>query len=119
MTTPASYDLAIYQGDSYDLFFRVKARDTNGVLVYQDLTGSTVKAQYRANAASSTVLLEFSCSLSNQSTTAGGVLVHASAAQTTALAVMTGMWDCQITYPSGDVKTVLRGNVTVTTEITR
>lgn len=119
MTTPATFDISIYQGDSYDLFFRVKARNALGDMVYQDLTGATGKAQVRADKTTATVAAEFTCTLSNQSTTPGGMLLHLAPAATTGLTITAGVWDCQITYSNGDVKTVLAGNVTVTKEVTR
>lgn len=119
MTTPATFDIELYQGDSYDLFFRVKARDNTGSLVYQDLTGCTAKAQIRPNAASTTVSVEMSATISDQTTLTGGVLLHITAVQSAALTITNGVWDVQITYPSGDVRTVLAGTVIVTAEVTR
>lgn len=119
MTTPAVFDPEVYQGDSWDLFFRVKARDAGGNLVYQDLTGATPKAQFRPNAASSTITAELTCTLSNQSTTPGGVLVRLSPAQSAGLAPGNLVWDCEISYSNGDKRTVLAGAVTVIAEVTR
>lgn len=119
MTTPATYAPEIYQGDSWDLFFRVKARDGSGNMVYQDLTGATPKSQLRATAASGTVLAELTCTLSDQGTTPGGVLVRLSPAQSAALVPGTAEWDCEILYASGDKRTVLKGTATITAEVTR
>lgn len=119
MTTPATFDLSIYQGDSYDLFFRVKARNGIGDLVYQDLTGATAKAQIRATKETASVLAEFTCSLSNQTSTPGGVLCRLTPATTAAITATAGVWDCEILYANGDKKTVLAGNVTFTKEVTR
>jgi hypothetical protein len=119
VTTPAKFDPEIYQGDSWDLFFRVKARDAGGNLVYQDLTGSTAKAQFRVAASATTILAELTCTLSDQVATTGGVLVRLSPAQSAGLVPGNAKWDCEISYPNGDKRTVLAGDVTVTAEVTR
>lgn len=123
MTKPATQDIDIYQGDSFDLFVRVKARDAGGTMVYQNLTGATPKAQIRQSKSNVTVLVEFTCTLSNQTTTPGGVLVHATPAQTAALAATSpgapNVWDLEILYSNGDKRTILAGNASVTAEVTR
>lgn len=119
MTTPAPFDLQIYQGDSYDLFFRVKARNGVGDLVYLDLTGSTPKAQIRASKTSPTAAAELTANISDQTTLTGGVLLHITPAVSAALTLTAGVWDCEILFASGDKKTVLAGDVTVTPEVTR
>lgn len=121
MTKPATQDIEIMQGDSFDLFFRVKARDAGGTLVYQNQTGNTCKAQYRATKSSaSPVLVEFVCSMANQTTTPGGWLIHATPALTAGLSPTTnGVWDVEISYANGDKKTVLAGAVTVFAQVTQ
>lgn len=123
MTQPAALDIALYQGDSFDLFVRVKARDTGGTMVYQNLTGATPKCQMRAAKNNPTVLIEFTCTLSNQTTTPGGVLIHATPANTLGLVATSpgapNVWDLEILYSNGDKKTILAGNASVTAEVTR
>lgn len=119
MTTPATFNITMTRGDSYDLFFRVKARDAGGTLVYQNLTGATVTAQYRETVDSVSALASFVATLSDQGTMPGGVLLHLSPATTAALTQLTGVWDCQIAYSADDVKTVLSGTVTVNKDVTR
>lgn len=119
MTVPAPFDISVYQGDSFDLLLRIKVRDTSGTLIYQDLTGATAKAQIRATASSSTVLAEFSCSLTNQSTLPGGVLIRLTNAQTTAINADVGVYDAEVTYANGDRHTFISGKVTFIKEVTR
>lgn len=122
MTTPAKQDIKIRRGDSWDLFFRVKGRSALGDLVYLDLTGCTPKAQIRATSESATVLQEITCTLTDQNTLPGGVLLRLEDSDTSDLAATTSAkWDVEIKWPgvNGDRKTVLEGTVTVTTDITR
>ena len=101
------------------MFLRIKARDNTGSLVYMDLTDWTPKAQVRSDPTSTTVLIEFVCTKTDQTAIPGGVLVHADPALTTGIAVDNAMWDFQISKSTTDRKTVLAGNVTFSGEITQ
>ena len=116
---PAPQDIQFTQGDSFDLFFRLKKRVDETTWDYVDLTGATVKAQIRQTAAASSVDAEFAVTLSNQATTKGGCLLHLSAVLSEALPTGNRVWDCQITFANGDVKTVMGGKVTVNEQVTR
>lgn len=121
MTTPATQDITIKRGDSWDALVRVKGRDGSGNLVYLDLTGVTPKAQVRATAASATVLVELTCTITDQVATPGGVYLRLEDTTTTPLAPTTNaLWDLELKWPgaTGDRKTILEGNVTITTDIT-
>lgn len=114
MSQPQTYDLQLYQGDSFSFTFRLK--DSLGA--YVDLTGATPSAQIRANPDSTTTIADFTCVIENQSTMRGGVTISLSAAQTTGMATA-GFWDVQLEFTDGTVKTYLKGAVTVGKEITR
>ena len=123
---PAAQDLTIYQGDTYDFFFRLRERvwdsgsETYVAGSYIDLTGYTNgKAQIRATPADSTVLAEFTVTLSNQSTIPGGVLLTLTASQTAALPTTGGVWDVQLTSPTAEIRTYIAGAVRVLPEVTR
>lgn len=121
---PALQDLAIYQGDSYDFFFRVRERVYDPVLGdfvpgdYINLTGWSGKSQIRATVEATDVLAEFSVTFTDQTTAPGGVLLRLTAAQTTALPP-SGVWDVQLTNPAGEIRTFIAGRVTVAREVTR
>lgn len=119
MTNPAPLDLTIYQGDSHDIFFRLKARDGSGNMVYKDITGCTVKAQIRATKDAATPLAEYTATLSDQTTTTGGCLLHLDPDVTAAIVADLGVWDCEVGFSATDKKTILAGNVTFTKEVTR
>lgn len=123
MTTPAPKDLTIYQGDSFDLLVRVKGRNAaTGVMEYLNLTGVTPKAQVRANEAATQVLAEITCTITDQVATPGGVLLHLDPAITQTIALTTTQkhkWDLQLQWSATEVRTVLKGNVSVESDVTR
>jgi hypothetical protein len=116
---PASKNILVYKGDTYEMFFRLKRKIAINNTQYIDLTGATVAAQIRTTEASSTVLAEFDCVVEDQEDpdTVGGVTISLPAAETTTLT--DGKYDVQVTYPDGKVKTYLKGDVKVTQEVTR
>lgn len=118
---PAEQDIEIYQGDTFDLFLRLKKLTAPLTYTYIDLTDAVPKAQVRATADAVGVLAEFTCALSDQVATPGGLLAVLSKVQTAALASTPPdfVWDLEITFANGDVKTILAGKVTVTKQVTR
>lgn len=116
---PATQNIEIYKGDTFQLFFRIRNRLPNGDPGdYVNLTGQTPKAQIRATEATASVLAEFTATLGDQTTFPGSVLLELSAATTTSLA-SGGVWDVQLTNGSGQVRTYLKGQVTLLPEVTR
>jgi hypothetical protein len=117
MSLPVSKNLSIYQGDSYELKFTLYEKDINGEPGDPiDLTGAVATAEIRATAESGTVLAEFDGS---HNSTGGTVTLVLSPAETAALPATGGVWDVQIEYTDGEVRTYLAGNVAVTKEVTR
>jgi hypothetical protein len=119
VTVPAEKDLKSTKGDSIDLFFRVKARDVNGAMVYRNITGAIVTSQVRLAAEATSVQFAFTCTLADQTTTPGGVLIHASPTQTTGVVGDSSVYDVQIAFTAEDVRTVLAGTITWIPEVTR
>jgi hypothetical protein len=116
---PPTFNIEIYQGDTFSMFLRIRALDANGDPGnYLDLTGSTAKAQVRANAAADPPDAEFTCTLGNQSTVPGSLFVELSPAQTAAL-TGNGVYDVQITHADGRIRTYLAGTTTLIKEVTR
>lgn len=122
---PARQDLTIYQGDTYDFFFRVRERVWNAEIkefqpgAYIDLTGWTGKSQIRATPDATAVLAEFAVTISDQVATPGGVLLVLTPVKTTALPTSGGVWDVQLTNVAGEIRTFIAGKVTVFPEVTR
>lgn len=120
MPKPKSYNITFVQGDTYNLRLRFKDANSDPV----DITGWEFKAQVRANYDAELALAEFTYVIDDQVTNTGYVDLTLSDIQTTPLpvAVMpdpSGYWDLEITYPSGDVLTVMAGKVTVKAQVTR
>lgn len=128
---PVTQDIEVYQGDTFDFFFRVREREWdafNEVWVagaYVDLTNWTGKSQIRQTHEATEVLAEFAVTISNQAVTPGGVLLVLTPAQTAALPPrptapsLPPVWDIQLTNPAGEVRTFIKGNVLVSKEVTR
>jgi hypothetical protein len=119
MATPATYNLNIYQGDTFAFTFRLRSTNPDGSLgAYVNLTGCTAKSQIRDG--SGTLIVELTAEILDQSTTLGGVTLSLTHDQTAALEVESGLlWDVQITTAGGVVTTYLKGTVTVTAEVTQ
>ena len=117
---PPTFNIEIYQGDTFSMFMRLRALDSNGDPGdYIDLTGSTAKAQIRANAAAvDPPDAEFTCTLGNQGTVPGSLFVELTHTQTAAL-TGNGVYDVQVTHADGRIRTYLAGTTTLIKEITR
>jgi hypothetical protein len=110
---PGKVDLAIYQGDDYELM----ATFTDGAGPF-DLTGYTFAAQIRTAPADDapTVTAEFVCVITDA---AGGILkLTLDHNVTVALPIVPLIWDLQGDI-GGYIATFIRGVVTVTAEVTR
>lgn len=122
---PVTRKIEIYQGDTFVFYFRIRTKVYDEQVLawipsnYLDLTGSTVLAQVRASVASSVVLATFSATLTNQTTTPGGITLTLTPTQTSALPSTGGVWDVQVTNGSGVVRTYINGEVAVLQEVSR
>lgn len=114
---PANLDISIYRGDDFSLIFRMKDSVTD---VYVDLTGRTATGQIRSEATSEVILATFTCTVLNQTTTPGGVMVTLAPTITAALPLTGGVWDVEVANADRSwVRTPLAGVVTVLPEVTR
>ena len=116
-STPEKVDLVMYQGDTFELYCRLKNQATG---VYYDLTAWAIRSQIRATPASVTVTESFAVAIAAQAgATLGGFTLSLTAAKTAALAVGAFVWDLEATDNLGKVRTYVAGSVTVEQEITR
>jgi len=107
---PGKQDLELYRGDSYDYRFILWAdlEQTEPV----DLAGATAKAEIR-DKSGGTVIMSFDCSIVQPNT------VDVSIKPT--MYVVTpkkAVWDLQVTFPNGAVRTQLYGTVKFTGDVT-
>ncbi len=113
---PANYPITIFQGDDFDLIFRVKNDDG----VYIDLTGFFPVAQIRETTDSPDILAQFNATLSNQTVSPGGVILTLTPQQTEELPRTGGVWDVQLENSiRTEIRTYLAGRVTVLEQVTR
>jgi hypothetical protein len=108
---PQSVALNIYRGDSFDWKFTFWA-NTQKTIPY-DLTGAVAEAQIRLKP-NDTVLAALDCTIT-QPNTIDVALTHEICEY---LPVGAAVWDLQVTYPTGGVKTLVAGAVKVTADVT-
>jgi hypothetical protein len=111
MTLPQKLDLNLYRGDTER--FQLQYWDDEGETVPADLTGVTFKSEMRDKPGGANLLATFAVSSS-----APGVIDVLIDAATSAALPASGSWDLQLTYASGDVKTIVYGKVKVTMDTT-
>lgn len=102
---PTSVFMIHYRGDSFDSTWTVSK---NGVA--KDLTGATVRSQIRLE--DDTLVDTFTVTVTDA--TAGEITVSLTPTQAQALPVDTELFaDIEVTYPSGEVKTISQIFLTV------
>jgi hypothetical protein len=107
---PGSGNLDIYRGDTKRWQFKLWSDLKRTVPA--DLSGAIATATIRDKAVGGTFQLLLTCTVSSNI-----IDMSLTATQSRTLPA-TGVWDLQLTYPSGDIFTVLRGNVIVTQDVT-
>ncbi len=112
-----AYDILIEPGSNFQLALVWK--DSLGAPI--NLSGYSAKMQVRQYPASTTVQMEASTALNT--ITLGGALgtitVNVPAATTALVNIQQGVWDIELTSPSGVVTRLLQGNVFVSPEVTK
>jgi hypothetical protein len=111
--TPGVLPLNIYRGDTYNWEVRLWADQAKTDPI--DLTGVTSAAQIRQSGSGSGNLItamDLTLQLPN--------ILWMSLSAPNSLKLYAGnfVWDLQLTYPDGSVRTVLTGNVNVTQDVT-
>ncbi len=112
-----SYDLYIEQGATLSL--PIVWKDSDGNVV--NITGYTARMQVRQTVPATTILL--SATTENGKLVIDGsngkVTILLSAADTTAITWLTGVYDLELISGSGVVTRLLEGSVSVSREVTR
>lgn len=110
---PAQYNVKIWRNDTWSQTFAILA-DTTPV----DLTGCTILIQVRPTPASTSVLLTLSTA--NSSISIGGVSRNQiTLNKIVDVAAGSYVYDMNVTFPSGEVKTYLWGNFIVSEDISK
>lgn len=105
---PANLPLDLYRGDSGRM--RVTLLDKAQQPI--DLTGAVAKAEIRDRPAGTTIIL-LTCVI-----TLPNIIDVTLSAEDSHKLPSKGVWDLQLTFASGEVKTPLAGQVLVTTDVT-
>jgi hypothetical protein len=116
---PSKLDLDIYKGSTYRKGFQWL---TSPDKTPMDLSGCSIKLQIRAYANSPDVLYEASTGNSRievTSTTQGKWRLIVSSSDSTSWTFNQAVYDLDITFPSGDVYTVVEGIVYAKQQVTR
>lgn len=104
---PGTYDLCLYRGDTSRWQFRVWLDEAKTQPA--DLAGAVAKAQIRPGHGGPAT--DMTCVITVPNIIDMTLPAGASPPQR-------GLWDLEVTYASGDVKTVVAGKVTVLGDVT-
>jgi hypothetical protein len=109
------YNLVLYQGDDFELVFRLKNKGTGTPV---NLTGCVPKADMRLTLTDPVVKMSFTASLLDPLD--GTVKLVLSGVQTGSLSAGVPLvYDCQLKWPDATTKTYLSGTINVLPEVTK
>lgn len=110
---PAQYNIKIWRNDTWSQVFAILA-DTTPV----NLSGSTILVQVRPTPSSTSVLLTLSTA--NSTISIGGANTNQiTLNKIVDVAAGSYVYDMNVTFPSGEVKTYIWGNFIVQEDITK
>ena len=108
------YNMLIQQGATYNQTITLK--DAAGTTAI-NITGCTAQAMIREQYTDTTPAATFTCMIPTG--TDGKILISLTPTQTSALSFEKGVYDIELTYPSGTKDRILQGNVVVSKEVTK
>lgn len=118
--TPVKLDLNIYKGSTYRKGFQWKVKSTN---LPMDLTGCSIKMQIKTCPSDTSAILELSTTNGAISiadpATEGKWQIEILPEQTAGFDFSIAVYDMDVTFPSGDVFTLVCGKVIVKSEVTK
>jgi len=110
---PGSLPLALYKGDSFN--WQIKLWTDAAKTQPADLTGVVAKAEIRDKSGGTTII-ELDCVVVQPNII--DMSLAASDSSHLTMSGGNGVWDLQLTYSDGQVKTILAGPVKVTADVT-
>lgn len=115
MPEPATYNLVIYQGDTFEEDFTFETEGATPTPI--DVTGYVFRAQIRRRAADDDALADFTADIVDGP--AGIVQLSLTSEETAALSPGRAVWDLEWTDTLGRVKTHVGGRVRIKAQVTR
>jgi hypothetical protein len=113
---------AFYRGDTKVFVFELGGMSENGTFIPDNITGISARIHFRAHPTEATTLKVFTTSpnggLTIQSAANGLLEWEVKPADTADQDWVSGVYDLEITYPTGEVRTVLKGNVALVRDVT-
>ena len=109
--TPGKLDLDLYRGDTYS--WRVHLWASQDKTLPVDLFGAAVEAEIR-DKFNSAMIMHMQCAVQLPNI----IFMYLLAGEWPGFPSTIGVWDLEVTFPNGDVKTQLAGNVKVTADVT-
>lgn len=108
---PGTLSLSLYRGDTYSWRFTLwtDAAKTQPA----DLTGAVAAAEVRSRPAGD-FITRFTCAIELPNV----IAMQLTAPSSRQLTERGGVWDLELSYPTGVVATILAGRVTVTMDVT-
>lgn len=123
----ANLDILIEQGANFKR--TLKFTDNQPTPVEINLTGYIYEAKLRKTIDAAAAILNFTCTVLNQSTNPGEMVIELTAVQTSSIPVKAQKtqirvvepfaYDLEVTYPSGFKERILQGVANVSPEVTR
>ncbi len=110
----ADYDIIIEQGS--DFFLGLLLKDAKGIPF--DLTGVIGAGQVRQDMTDKTAVADFVVTFSSNRSE-GKATISIPSNITSQFSFVTGVYDLEFTYPSGIVKRIMQGNVTLSRAVTQ
>lgn len=113
---PAAYNLTLYQGDEFSMTLRMRLADSSPEV----LTGKVVTGQIRGLATDAAPMVTFTCTVSNQATNPGELVVFLPVTESVKLVAGKAVYDVQTANVDGTgVATRIAGKVTISAQVTR
>jgi len=115
---PTEYNIEIYRGDTMSLTV-VYGDDSTGSPVPFDLTGCDINAEIREKADTETVTAIFLIDTGDQAVTPGRIDLYLDSTNSELLVGRRYVWDLEVEFPDGRVRTPVAGNIVATPDVTR
>jgi hypothetical protein len=113
---------AFYRGDTKVFVFELGGMSENGTFIPDDITGISARIHFKVHPSETTTLEVFTTEpdggLTIQDAANGLLKWEVKPSDTSGEDWSSGVYDLEITYPTGEVRTVVKGNVALVRDVT-